>query len=264
MRIATTVVRAAAITVISLAALAEAQAGIVNVQSSLATEAREGLSGSIEGSLDWRTGNLSQLSIALAPVARYRSGDHLFVALGSAELYQTQGIAFDRRLFEHLRYRYTINCWLTGEAFAQHEFNERRRLQLRALTGAGPRFQLADTRRFRVGLGVAYMIEYEELDGPADEPVTDAGDTVLNHRISSYLTGSYEIDKNLLLVGTFYGQPRITDVADIRLLLETQVVVKVTDRLSFKSSFSMYYDREPPDTVEPLDTRLQSAVSYSF
>jgi hypothetical protein len=260
-RIATTACRAAAVILLSLGVLAEARAGIVNVQSSLATEAEEGLSGSIEGSLDWRTGNVSGVWMKLAPAARFRSGAHLFVALGNAEFNRTGGIQFDRRLFEHLRYRYTMNRRITGEVFAQHELNERRRLLLRALTGAGPRFQLVDTGGFRVGLGVAYMIEYEALNAQSE---IDADETVLNHRVSSYLTGSYEIDKNLLLVGTFYGQPRITDVADIRLLLEAQVVVKVTDRLSFKNSFSMYYDREPPDTVEPLDTRVQSAVSYSF
>jgi putative salt-induced outer membrane protein YdiY len=259
-RIAITVCRAAAI-LLSLGLLTEARAGIVNVQSSLATEADEGLSGSVEGSVDWRTGNVSQLSLALAPAARYRSGDHLLVALGRAELYQVQDIQFDRRLFEHLRYRYTIKRWLTGEVFAQHELNERRRLLLRALTGAGPRFQLADAGGFRLGLGVAYMIEYEKLN---DKSPIDPDEAALNHRISSYLTGSYELADNLLLVGTLYGQPRITDVADIRLLLETQIVVRVTGRLSLKSSFSMHYDREPPDTVEPLDTRLQSAISYSF
>lgn len=259
-RIRNTACCAAAI-VLSAIALPRAQAGIVNVQSSLATEADEGLSGSVDGSVDWRTGNLARLWLTLAPVARYRSGDHLFVALASAELFQTEGADFDRKIFEHLRYRHEINCRITGEVFVQHELNEKRRLLLRALTGAGPRFQLADTERLQVGLGVAYMIEYEQLD---DQSMLDPDQTVLNHRVSSYLTGSYEVEKNLLLVGTFYAQPRITDVSDIRLLAEAQVVVKVTDKLSFKNSFSMYYDREPPDTVEPLDTRLQSGISYSF
>lgn len=242
-------------------AMPSARANIVNVQTILTTEADEGLSGSITGALDWRTGNSPRLWMTLSPVARYRRGDHLFVAMVSGEFDRTQGIDFAERIFEHLRYRRTINCWLTGEVFGQHEYNEKRRLLLRALAGAGPKFQLVDTRRLHVGLGVAYMLEYEQLN---DASMIDPGETSLGHRISSYLTGTYAIDERLLLVGTIYGQPRLTDAADVRSLLESQLVVKVSTHLSFTTSFSLFYDSEPPDTVEALDTRLQSSITYQF
>lgn len=240
-----------------------ARAGIVNVQSSLATEADEGLSGSISGAVDWRTGNVDRLSLSLAPVARYRRGDNLFIALASGEFFRTEGINFDQRIFEHLRYRRTLTDWVLGEAFVQHEFNDRRRLQLRAVAGAGPRGQLLDRDRVRLGVGVAYMFEYERLDD-GDPALIDAGDTHANHRISSYLTGSYEADDRLLLVGTVYGQPRMDDLGDIKALVESQIVLKLSTHLSFTTSFSLSYDSEPPDTVESLDTRLQSGITYDF
>lgn len=259
----TSAARVAAIVSLLIAWASPSDAGIVNVQSSLATEADEGLSGSINGSVDWRTGNIQRLWLTLTPVARYRRGDDLIIGLASAEFFQTEGIDFDQRTFEHVRYRRTLSDWLLGEVFAQHEFNEKRRLLLRMLAGAGPKFALMETERGRLGLGVAYMFEYERLD--EDDPaLIDAGDSDVNHRLSSYLTGSYEVDDRLLLVGTLYGQPKLNNLSDIKVLVENQIVVKVSTRFSFKTSFSLSYDSEPPETVEALDTRLQSGISYDF
>lgn len=251
----------AALVAATLAVAPAAHASIVNVQSILATEADQGLSGAVTGSFDWRTGSSRRLWMSLAPVARYRHGDHLIVALASGELLQTSGVSFDQRIFEHLRYRYTFIPRLVGEAFTQHEYNEQRRLLLRALVGAGPRVQLVDTDRTHIGLGVAYMLEYERLD---ENSMIDANHDELNHRISSYITGSYAVDDDMLVVGTAYAQPEIVDPGDVKMLVETQLVFKPTKHLSFSTAFTLFFDSEEPDGVEPLDTRLLSSFTVSF
>ena len=263
----------ALITTISmLIAARPARADIVNVQSALATEADQGLSGSVTGAADWRQGNSERLTLGLSPVARYRSGKHLIIGLLRGELFRAGDGEFDRKIFEHLRYRYFFGDRLLGEVFAQHEFNEVRRLSLRALVGFGPKYQLVDSDRVQVGVGVAYMLEYEKLQ---DDWVIDSdsseGDAV-NHRISSYLTCSYELDKDRLqLVQTLYAQPAATSPDDIRLLSESHVVVKVTKSIALTTSFVLAIDSKPPvDTtgmepdVETYDTTLKTSLTYSF
>lgn len=238
-----------------------ARAGIVNVQSVLATEANEGLSGNLSGSLDWRTGNIDYLFVSASPVARVRMGDHLLIGIVRLERKSSQGTTLVSRTFEHLRYRYTINDWLLGEVFAQHEYDAIRRLQLRSLVGAGPKIDLFEGKGYGLAFGVAYMLEYERL---RDDMEIDAGARDFQHRISSYLVGHYEIDDRLQVVGTTYAQPEITEPSDVRFLLESSLVVSLTKQLSLSNTFNVSYDSRPPATIEKVDTALITSVAYEF
>jgi hypothetical protein len=245
----------------TVAGAAPAHAGIVNVQSVLATEAEEGLSGSITAGVDWRTGTIRLLGLSAAPVARYRAGDHLLIGIVRGE-YRTFGDSkVVARTFEHLRYRYRLVPRVTAEVFAQHEYDEFRRIELRALAGAGPKFDLVHRPRTNLAWGLAYMLEHRRL---RDDDQPDAGARRTQHRASSYLTGSYQVKDDLQLVETFYAQPVLTDPGDIRLLSESQLVVKLTDQLALTTSFVLAYDRRPPAGVKRLDTALTHTVGYSF
>lgn len=244
-----------------LCAPTAAEAGIHNVQSILATEADEGLSGAISGSADWRTGNVEYLFLSATPLARYRSGKHLIIGITRADHKTSAGNKIISRTFEHLRYRNQVTKRLLGEVFAQHQYDAIKRLRLRALVGGGPKVDLIDSKQFGLGVGVAYMLEYEELqeDGSADD-----GQTQLQHRGSTYLVGHYEIDEKVQLVETLYFQPRLTNGRDNRILNESQITVKLTDKLSFSTAFSLAYDSRPPNTIKRLDTALKSSLTLEL
>lgn len=253
---------AAAALVAAVATPAAAQ--IQNVQSALATEAPQGLSGNVAGSVDWRTGNISFLSLAASGSARYRHDRHLIVGLVRLERKSSADTLIFGRTFEHLRYRYLLSERLLFETFVQHEYDALKRLNIRALGGAGPRYQLLDGKSYGLGVGVAYMLEYEQLSDPDDPAISDAGEDDLAHRLSSYLVGHIEIDDNFQLVETFYVQPRITDPADTRLLSESSIVLKATDKLSFTTAFIISFDNRPPQTIKKTDTSLLTTVVYAW
>ena len=238
-----------------------ANAGIVNVQSILATEAKPGISGAIALSADWRTGNTDLLVASAAPIARYRAGRNLLVGIVRGEIGRSRGADIIFKTFEHLRYRYTLSRFIDGELFGQHEFDKFRRLKLRALVGMGPKVTLTKSKRFHAAVGVAYMLEYEQL---RDDGASDSGQSELQHRASNYITGSFEIDERVQAIETFYIQPRLTDAGDIRLLNESQLVVKLTKKVSLTTTFTLSYDRRPPDTIEKLDTALKSGLTLEF
>jgi len=238
-----------------------ASAGIVNVQSVLATEAEPGLTGAVKASADLRTGNVDLLLLSAAPVARYRAGDHLIIGILRGNFGKSKGARIISRTLEHLRYRNQLSKRLVGELFLQHEFDQFRRLATRALVGVGPKLAILSRSKLSVDFGAAYMLEYEKLRSDSE---VDAGQDELQHRASTYLTGRYEIDDRLQLVETAYAQPRLTDATDIRLLLEIQLVVKATARVSFTTAFTVAHDSAPPAAIDKTDTRLKSSITVEF
>lgn len=239
----------------------DAQAGIYNMQSTLSAEPEEGLTGSFGASADWRTGNIDFLQLTATPLARYHSGRHLLVGLASANRRTTRGSVIISRFFEHLRYRYDLSDNALGEVFAQHEFDAVKRVQLRALVGSGPNFSILDSRAVNLNLGISYMFEYEKLQNDGN---TDAGAIIVQHRNSTYLVASYQMDERVKLVESAYLQPRLTNFEDFRIQSESELMFQLTESLSFSSSFTLAYDSKPPSTINKLDTTLKSTISYEF
>ena len=244
--------------VLLVASPRDANAGIYNMQSILSTEADEGLSGAISGSADWRKGNVDYLFLSATPVARYRSGDHLFIGIVRGDRKTSGGATIISNTLEHLRYRHTISKSLLGEVFAQHTYDNIKRLNLRALLGAGPMVTLVEGKSYGLNLGSSYMLEYERL---RDDEFADAGATDLQHRNSTYLTGRYD---RFQFTESVYVQPRLTGASDIRLLSESQITFQLTSKLSYTTSFMIAYDSRPPDSVEKLDTALISSITYQL
>jgi putative salt-induced outer membrane protein YdiY len=251
----------AAVLVLALAGAAEAQ--IVNVQSQIG-EVPEGFSGQIDAAADYRTGNVDLLLLTGALTVRYKHDDHLVFMVLKGEYGELgdPGTNFLKHSFEHVRYRFKLNARLTLEAFAQHEFDQFRRMQLRALVGAGPRITVLDQPNLAVTIGVAYLLEHEELDERMG--ATDAGDTFTDHRISSYAVISAKVNDKVTFSETVYAQPKITDPGDVRLLSEMALLVKLTDKFTFKTAFVLAHDSNPPDLLDDTDTVLISGISFKF
>jgi putative salt-induced outer membrane protein YdiY len=240
-----------------------AHAQIVNVQGLIGDDLDEGVSGSVEGAVDWRTGNVDLLLVRGVGVVRYRRGDHFAfgVVRGDHGRSGDPRRTFVSRIFEHLRYRYQVTPRLTGEAFAQHESDQFRRLRVRALLGAGPRLRLVGEPRWSLHAGLAYLLEYEQV---SDDGLTGAGDTSLLHRASTYLVARVQLDERLTASETVYVQPRIDRPRDIRLLSEAALTTAIGARVSFKTALVITHDSEPPPETARTDTSLQSSVAVKF
>ncbi len=241
-----------------------AHAQIVNVQSLVGQETPEGVSGALDVGLDWRTGNVELFTVSGAAVGRYRAGDHLVFGIvrGAYGEYGEDETQIIGNTFEHVRYRWKLGERLTAEAFVQHEYDKFRRLELRALVGAGPRLTISNNPHAGLVLGVAYMFEREELD--ARMGADDAGATSNTHRASSYLLFTTAANDKVTFVETVYVQPNLGDFGDYRVFSESQLQVTLTTRFTFKTAFVLVHDSAPPDLVKRTDTSLQTSVSLRF
>jgi len=257
------------IVVLVLAALTASRAAhaqIVDVQALIGKDVKEGASGKLAASVDWRTGNTKLVHVGGAVIALYRHHDHLVFAVVRGEYGRSAALGAPlattvSKTFEHLRYRWQVAPWFATESFVQNEADRFRRLRIRALAGAGGRFTLAECTNYAVNAGVAYMVEYEQL---VSDGLVDSGASDLDSRISSYLVGTYALNDKVKASETVYVQPRITDPRDIRLLSEAALTSKLTAKIAFKASFTVAYDSRPPPSTAKTDTSLQSGITIDF
>ena len=240
-----------------------AHAQIVNVQGSLAKAPdHDDIGGQAEAKVDWREGNNPLIDIGGAASVLVRHGSVLGLALARGEYGKSRGLTLARKSFEHLRTRIELEPRWRWEVFAQHEYDQFRRLSLRALAGTGPAFQIVDEKTVAVLAGAAYMVEYERLD--RREGTLDAGRRTVAQRASLYVTGHEDLSTGVAIVETVYVQPRLADPGDVRILGQLSVLTKLSSRIALKDSFNVAYDDTPPDGIKRYDTQLEIAVLVTF
>jgi hypothetical protein len=191
-----------------------------------------------------------------------RRGRILGLALARGEYGTSRGLVLAKKSFEHVRTRIELDCRWRWEVFAQHEYDQFRRLSLRALTGTGPAFQIIDAGPNAMLAGAAYLYEYERLD---TRPGTlDAGARRTVSRASLYATGHEDLPTGIAIVETVYVQPRLADPGDVRLLGELSVISKLSSSIALKNSLNIAYNRTPPDGIQRYDTQLELGVLATF
>ncbi len=243
----------------------EASAQIINVQSLAGKPVAEGLSGRIDASGNLRAGNV-QLALGAAELQLFHRTGRNVVMLSALGSYGLKGTTedwaeepFRERLFEHLRYRRSLTETWSLEAFVQNEYDRWRRLKLRALVGAGGRFDKKLGKIGHIAVGLAYMAQWEKLLNAT--PVDQQG-IYLEHRLSSYVTGSVKLAERAAVTLTCYLQPNILDWSDLRGLLESAVLFSLTDRLALKLTGWWAWDTAPPATVRGYD--INTTIGFSF
>lgn len=187
---------------------------------------------------------------------QYKTKKSLYLGLTDYTLSKSAGADFANAGIQHLRYNYKINDWFTAEAFTQAQFNKLLNVDFRWLLGAGPRFKVIKTKPFRMYAAVLYMYEYEEL---ADTSLIHR-----DHRLSSYISLTLKLRKNLTLLNTTYFQPKFTDFSDFRLSSQTDLKIGISKHFAFKMSYVYFYDAVPAENVPNETHALQNSLSFEF
>jgi hypothetical protein len=244
------------------AAPRRASAQVVNVQPLLAKgHGTRGLTLQMDGTVDYRVGNVELLQISGKIVTQYRWRRHLVFVLGQGELGVNPKGTFLNRLLGHVRYRLTLMRALDAEVFVQADRDVFRRVALRALAGGGLRLRVINADHARLALGLSAMAEYEELRSD-DKP--DAGVASTVARLSAYLTVAVPLGPRLALQETVYVQPRAGNPGDVRILEELELLTRPTNILTIRLAAMLAYDAVPPIGVETFDARLQSSIGVVF
>ena len=240
-----------------------AAAQIVNAQSALASPPKtNGAVASVEGKLDWRDGNNSLLDTSATATVVVRHDRALFLAVARAGYAESRDQVITKKSFEHVRARIKLDARWRWELFGQHEYDQFRRIALRAVAGTGPALAVIDRPRGGAICGLAVMFDYERLDNRRG--TIDAGKSYGSFRASAYLAGHEQLGTDASLVQTVYVQPRFDDASAIRVLGELTLLTKLTTRIALTNSFTVSYDATPPAHIKHYDAELKVGAVVSF
>ena len=234
---------------------------ITNIQPFLRTKGEEGFKITLKTAPEFKSGNTDVAKVEGGFAGRYVRGNHLFLLLLEGAYAEALSEAYMRKTFEHLRYRYKLSDLVGLELFSQHEYDEFRRIDLRALGGAGPRFTFLSSKIFEMAFGTAYMLEFNRNSVGA---FSDSGEESTVHRWSSYLHFDLDITKKISFFSTTYIQPRFDQFSDFRFLNDNSLNFKIAKHFTFFIKGFFSYDSRPPQSVESLDVTLQGGFGINY
>ena len=237
--------------------------GQVNTEAMRRLVVEPGWHNSLSLSAAYSSGNTDFLSLRTRVRSDYTHQQlHTFL-VANLQQAEKDGKSFTSKGFVHMRGIYSAHPRAMVEAFVQKQFNESLLLDDRNLLGGGVRLALilpqGDEQKsgIRLYLGIGAMLENETLT-QGDEPET----TLV--RSTNYLTGSWRLDERVMLSGTTYIQPALSELSDIRVLTDANLRFELTKRLSFSTRLNLRYDSEPPLELDGMDVELLQGVSYDF
>ncbi|MEZ4957456.1 MAG: DUF481 domain-containing protein [Saprospiraceae bacterium] len=189
---------------------------------------------------------------------QYKKGRSLTLLLLDGNFLRAGNRDFQEAAFSHLRFNYKLKEWLVTETFVQAQYNKLLLINLRALAGAGLRFQLLKSQdgKQRIYGGTAYLFEKNQY--------TDEIPNKNWHRLSSYISFTFRPSEGVTLVSTTYFQPTLSDVANYRLSTEWRLDTPLGKKLSFFSNFTFSRDKSLPDGAPRSVYAWLNGLAYKF
>lgn len=233
----------------------------VNIERQRGQEDEPGLSGQFGLHFSLRTGNVRALDLGSGLRLHYIGQRFTGLVIGRGEIGFQGGERFSNGGLLHLREIYHFRPGMRLEAFGQWNYEKARRLDGRALAGAGLRIRLIERPRSSLWLGVGAMLEHERNAVPP--AARHPAETTLA-RLTSYLAARLEVSSRATFVATGYYQPYLRDAGDRRLLLDASFRVSVTENTSLTNTATLLHDSRPVDGVVRTDFRLRTSITFTF
>ncbi|MBK8369053.1 MAG: DUF481 domain-containing protein [Bacteroidetes bacterium] len=187
---------------------------------------------------------------------QYQKNRSRFILLNDLNFIKAGNTDFANAGYQHFRYNYKVSKWITMEAFTQTQYNPVLKLDFRYLIGAGPRLKLLKKEHAKIYVAALYMYEYDDI---VADPIN-----LYEHRMSSYLTCTFSILKNVEFTSTTFYQPNIENTPDYRIANDSGLEIHINKHLNFKSSFNMLYDTYQPVGIPDLVYSFRNGLSVKF
>lgn len=187
---------------------------------------------------------------------QYRKHKSRYLFVSNVSLERAGGEDFVNTGYQHLRYNYHYNDWFTWEALVQVQYNKVLKMDSRFVVGAGPRFTLFFRERYRMHVGVIYIHEDEQVTGEPTE--------YHDHRISTYLSLSWNIGKNTELVSTTFYQPNVISLSDYRIATNNFLEIDIHKHLALRTGFDLLYDTRQPVGIPNLTYNYRNSLDWKF
>ncbi|MES2761505.1 MAG: DUF481 domain-containing protein [Bacteroidota bacterium] len=244
------------ITVFILVMSASIKAQVVNIEGKRFMNDTNGWVGNADFNFNVFNNTQQVLQFSNTLRVQYQKNRSRFILLNDLNFIKAGNTDFANAGYQHFRYNYKVNKWVTMEAFTQTQYNPVLKLDFRYLIGAGPRLKLLKKEHAKIYVAALYMYEYDDIVG---DPIN-----LYEHRISSYVTCTFSVLKNLEFTSTTFYQPNIENTADYRIANDSGLEIHISKHLNFKSSFNMLYDTYQPVGIPDLVYSFKNGLSIKF
>jgi outer membrane protein W len=233
------------------------QAQIINTESLRMVTDTTGWAGKVGLDVSLSKNTRSKFKVKNKIHLQYKTKKHLFIFVNKIGFEQVDDEDFVNKGVQHLRHNYKINKKLSSEVFLQNQYNALYKIDFRELAGAGLRYKLTTSEKYKMYLGSVIMYEYEKTAGDIISYNKDI-------RNSSYLSFSFYFTKNLSMVSTTYYQPKLSNFSDFRIAHQSALKFKIAKNLSYKLSFNYSYDKFPVIGIPNEEYDISNGLVYKL
>lgn len=194
----------------------------------------------------------------------YLSDKHAYISINNIHYYKSTGGPLSSNGYSHFRINILRKNKLSYEGFVQVQYDDGRNMPFRLLGGGGLRFNLIETKKTSVNMGVGGMRERENWKMIEEErSLVEKGmwktsdyigiNTVFNDIVSFHLIAYYQ-----------GGWDSDDSVFRNRISGDFQFAVKVTDKLSFVTNFTSQYEDKPIIPIKNMVYTLTNGINWNF
>ncbi len=220
-----------------------------------------GFSGLVDFSAQMITGNTDYKFYTLSGRLNQNWGHSYTFIVVDGGMGRNKGQRIMDQALAHVRHVISLNKILQHESFVQKDFNKKRLLTDRIVMGSGFRLRVLNKVAFKMRVAIAYMFEREWYNISVNDSHQRQIDA---HRLSSYVTLEYKLEKNLSFIAVTYFQPEILGPKDNRVLSENALIVNLGKHLDLQNTLNLRFDSRPPTGVKKTDMTLKTGLSVIF
>lgn len=153
---------------------------------------------------------------------------------------------------------------LSIETYTQWQYDDGRNMPMRFLLGGGLRFRLYESEKIGLHAGVGVMNEIENWNDLSQEGVIIRKQII---KTSDYIGLSAQLNDFVSTQLTVYYQGGFDQPADLfrsRVSADFLFNVKVTDKISFVTSFTFQYENKPIIPIRGFVYSLNNGIAWKF
>ncbi|NQY99466.1 MAG: DUF481 domain-containing protein [Bdellovibrionales bacterium] len=227
----------------------------LNIES-LRQDSKPGLHGSTAVRTSGSSGNNDVIAGSLTSQSIIKIGREEFIGIFNYRYGEASDVKNTNSGNIHIRYaKGPRDANLSLETFAQLEFDEFQNLNSRELVGLGLRAELVKVDLLTVYAGIGAFYENEDIRDSADQETM---------RGNSYLSVRSHLSEDLSFSAIVYYQPNTRDMTDYRLRTHLGLEFQLKAQLMFNVVYERHLDTLPPPTIEELDTRFLTGITWKY
>ena len=194
----------------------------------------------------------------------YLGNQHAYILINQLNYFKTTGGPLFSTGYTHFRINFLRKNQLSYELFTQVQYDEGRKMTFRYLNGGNFRFQLVNSKKTRLHVGIGVMHEQENWKNLEDESMLIKKDIF---KSTNYINYQQKLNEfvNLNLIAYYQGgYDQESSVFRNRISGDFDLNVKLTNQLAFNTTFTAQYEDHPIIPINNWVYSLTNGLKYSF